>query len=77
MSTIDSADVVIAGGGIVGISAAYYLAKNGVKSMVIERDSVGSHASGFAYGSLGALGGPGCEDLGAGRPRIHLGSGRP
>jgi len=59
MSTIDSADVVIVGGGIVGISTAYYLAKNGIKSMVIERDTVGSHASGFAYGSLGALGGPG------------------
>lgn len=45
------------GGGIVGISTAYYLGLSGVKSLVVEKDSVGSHASGFAYGSLAALGG--------------------
>ena len=59
MATGDVADVVIAGGGIVGISTAYYLAQSGVKSVVVERDAVGSHASGFAYGGLGSLGGPG------------------
>ena len=45
------------GGGIVGISTAYYLGRSGVKSVVVEKDSVGSHASGFAYGSLAPLGG--------------------
>src|SRR5437660_1924791 len=48
----ESTDVVIVGGGIVGLSAAYYLARAGVKSTVIERDSIGSHASGFAFGEL-------------------------
>ena len=52
-------DVVIIGGGIAGVSTAYFLAKAGVGSVVVERDAVGSHASGFAYGGLGSLGGVG------------------
>ena len=52
-------DVVIVGGGIAGIATAYFLGKAGVKSVVVERDSVGSHASGFAYGGLSPLGGAG------------------
>src|ERR1051326_2038871 len=47
-----SADVVIVGGGIAGMTTAYYLAKSGVASVVVERDAIGSHASGFAYGGL-------------------------
>ena len=54
-----SSDVVIIGGGIVGTVTAYFLGKAGVKSVVVERDSVGSHASGFAYGGLSPLGGEG------------------
>jgi glycine oxidase len=52
-----SADVVIVGGGIAGMSTAYYLAKAGVRSVVVERDAIGSHASGFAYGGLMPLSG--------------------
>src|SRR4030095_13200455 len=52
-----SADVVIVGGGIAGMSTAYYLAKSGVPSVVVERDAIGSHASGFAYGGLSPLSG--------------------
>jgi glycine oxidase len=52
-----SADVVIVGGGIAGLSTAYYLAKSGVRSIVVERDAIGSHASGFAYGGLSPLSG--------------------
>ncbi|MCZ6875531.1 MAG: FAD-dependent oxidoreductase [bacterium] len=54
-----SRDVVIIGGGIVGVVTAYLLGKAGIKSVIIERDSVGSHASGFAYGGLSPLGGHG------------------
>ena len=50
-------DVVIIGGGIAGMTTAYYLAKAGVPSVVIERDAIGSHASGYAYGGLSPLGG--------------------
>ena len=52
-------DVVIIGGGIVGLATAYFLGKSGIKSVVVERDTVGSHASGFAYGGLSPLGGAG------------------
>ncbi|HZO42871.1 MAG TPA: FAD-dependent oxidoreductase, partial [Methylomirabilota bacterium] len=52
-----SAEVVIVGGGIAGMSTAYYLAKSGVPSIVVERDAIGSHASGFAYGGLSPLSG--------------------
>lgn len=50
--TTSHTDAVIIGGGIVGVCTAYYLAAMGVRSTVIERDSIGSHASGFAYGGL-------------------------
>src|SRR5882672_12058580 len=51
--TRSSADVVIVGGGIAGMTTAYYLAKAGVASVVVER----GHASGFAYGGLSPLSG--------------------
>ncbi|MDA0769582.1 MAG: hypothetical protein BZY79_02390 [SAR202 cluster bacterium Casp-Chloro-G4] len=54
-----SSEVVIVGGGVVGIATAYFLGLAGVRSTVIERDSVGSHASGFAYGGLTPLSGAG------------------
>ena len=56
-----SASICIAGGGIVGLSSAYFLAKIGYEVVLIERDSIGSHASGFAYGSLSPLGEAGRE----------------
>lgn len=48
----DTSDVVIIGGGIAGLCTAYYLAKAGVSSTIVEKDSLGSHASGFAFGEL-------------------------
>ena len=54
--TESAGDVVVVGGGITGLTAAYYLAKSGVSSVVVERDAIGSHASGFAYGGLSPLG---------------------
>src|ERR1051326_9157 len=62
-----SPDVVIGGGGIAGMTTAYYLAKAGVPSVVVERDAIGSHASGFAYGGLSPLSG-----LGIPRPPAEI-----
>ena len=51
----DSPDVVIVGGGVVGCAAAYFLTRDGYSVTLIERDSVASHASGFAYGGLSPI----------------------
>ena len=55
-------DVVIVGGGIVGCLSGYLLAKEGVKATVVEADSLGSHASGFAFGGLDPLHGAGLPE---------------
>jgi glycine oxidase len=55
-------DAVIVGGGIAGCLTAYLLAKEGLKVTVLEADSVGSHASGFAFGEMGDLEGAGIPD---------------
>ena len=57
-----AADVVIIGGGAAGCAAAYYLAVNGVKATVIEREGVASHASGYNAGGLNPLEGHGWPD---------------
>ncbi len=45
-------DVLIVGGGVVGCSAAYYLAKSGVSVIVAERGELNREASGRNAGSL-------------------------
>ena len=57
-----AADVVIIGGGAAGCAAAYYLAANGIKATVIEREGVASHASGYNAGGLNPLEGHGWPD---------------
>ena len=60
---VDQYDVVIVGGGVIGCASAYYLAKDGVKVLVIERDGIGAHASGYAAGGLNPLEGKGIPGL--------------
>ena len=60
--TDNARDVVIVGGGIVGCLTAFLLAREGLKVTLLEADSVGSHASGFAFGEMGALEGSGIPD---------------
>ena len=55
-------DVAVIGGGIVGCLTAYLLAKGGATVTILEADSVGSHASGFAFGEMSALDGAGIPD---------------
>ena len=50
-----TADVVIVGGGAAGCAVAYYLSLAGVKATVIEREGIGSQASGFSAGGLNPL----------------------
>ena len=55
-------DIIVVGAGIVGCLTGYLLAKQGAKVTILERDSVASHASGFAFGEMGALEGAGIPD---------------
>ncbi len=48
-------DVLIIGGGLMGACTALYLAKRGVKSIVLEKDHSGRHASGVNAGGLRKL----------------------
>ena len=60
--TSGARDVIVVGGGIIGCLTAYLLAKQGLKVTILEGDSVGSHASGFAFGEMGALEGAGIPE---------------
>lgn len=48
--TAETADAVIVGGGVIGTSVGYYLAKGGRKICLIERDGLASAASGSNVG---------------------------
>ena len=60
--TAGTRDTIIIGAGIVGCLTGYLLTKQGLKVTILEADSVGSHASGFAFGGLGPLDGSGIPD---------------
>ncbi|MCH8087666.1 MAG: FAD-binding oxidoreductase, partial [Chloroflexi bacterium] len=51
-NAVDSADVVIIGGGVSGLSSAYFLAKAGMDVVVVEKGAIGREASGRNGGSL-------------------------
>ena len=49
---MESADVVIAGGGIMGCALAYQLAKRKVDVLLLERDTLGSQSTGKCAGGV-------------------------
>lgn len=51
--------VVVLGAGVMGCATAYYLSRRGVRVTVVEREAIGSCASGFALGLLNPLTGIG------------------
>ena len=61
---VDSADVVIIGGGVSGLSSAFWLAREGVDVVVVERGVVGWEASGRNGGMIGHRGTPASDGLG-------------
>ncbi len=60
---MDSADVIIIGGGIAGTSAAFHLAEHGRSVILLERGAIASEASGVNAGGIGALGWGNVPDL--------------
>lgn len=58
MSPVIESDVLIIGGGIVGSSAALFLALKGKHVTLLERDFCGSHSSGVNYGGVRRQGRP-------------------
>lgn len=58
MSAMIESEVVIIGGGIVGASAALFLALKGRRVTLLERDFCGSHSSGVNYGGVRRQGRP-------------------
>ena len=53
-----NADVVVVGGGLAGTALAYYLARDGVDVLVLERSELNREASGTNAGSFHFQ--PGC-----------------
>ncbi|MGZ4123045.1 MAG: FAD-dependent oxidoreductase, partial [Tumebacillaceae bacterium] len=52
-NSIAQTDTLIIGGGVIGCSIAYELAKRGCKPLVIEKDALGSQATSAGAGMLG------------------------
>ena len=52
----EKSDVVVIGAGVVGCSIAYYLAREGIKVALVERESIGSGSSAHATGFISLLG---------------------
>jgi len=48
----DSADAVVVGGGVVGCSIAYDLARRGAKVVLVERETLGSQSTGRCAGGV-------------------------
>src|SRR5437870_4223538 len=48
----DSADAVVVGGGVVGCSIAYHLARRGATVVLVERDTLGSQSTGRCAGGV-------------------------
>ena len=52
----EKVDVAVVGAGVVGCSVAYYLAREGIKVALIEREAIGSGSSAHATGFISLLG---------------------
>ena len=50
--SLRSADAVVVGGGVIGCSIAYHLAKRGAKVVLVERDALGSQSTGKCAGGV-------------------------
>lgn len=49
---IRQADVIVVGGGLMGTATAFFLRRRGLSVILLERDRIGSHASGTNFGNV-------------------------
>src|SRR5690349_2913991 len=49
---VDSTDVLIVGGGVLGCATAYYLSRHGLDTLLVERGALNREASGASAGTL-------------------------
>ncbi len=56
--SLQKADVVIVGGGIMGASSAFFLRKRGLSVILLERGLIGQQASGVNFGNTRRMGRP-------------------
>ena len=56
-----SPDILIIGGGVIGLAIAYHLSQAGVATMVLEQRQAGGQASGAAAGIVEPLPGEGAD----------------
>jgi glycine oxidase len=54
LSVLRETDVLVVGGGVIGAAIAFELAKAGVQTLVIEKDTLGSQSTRAGAGMLGA-----------------------
>ena len=59
MTATSTTQAAIIGGGAMGCASAYYLAKAGIRSTIIESEGIGTQASGYNAGGLNPLTGYG------------------
>jgi glycine oxidase len=52
---IQQSEIILVGGGVVSLSTAYHLAKEGITSLIVEQEAVGFGASGAAAGLVTPL----------------------
>ena len=50
--TVQKADVVIVGGGLMGTAAGFFLRQRGQSVILLERDQIGQYASGVNFGNV-------------------------
>ncbi|MCE0494963.1 NAD(P)/FAD-dependent oxidoreductase [Vibrio salinus] len=50
--SIPQYDVIVVGGGFMGASSAFFMARRGLRVLLLERDKIGQYASGVNFGNV-------------------------